>query len=216
MNALSILGNNLDNLLALPDPEAAENLNTYMAALKRVEEIFAVSYGQRLVIIRHFEERSLWRYLTDPDVGLPFPSLTAWLSSGFIGCRRTNMEAHKDALALADIPSEKLIDIPKQTLHVLKQMSTADRNDPEILESAKSLDTDEFLEKIEREKPLQHIEMRKPMKFNFGRSQAKTVEKWIETALESDIAGTREEALERACQIAQYEIEEDAMASQWG
>lgn len=205
---LSILATNLDDLLALADPEAAESLNVWMAALKRVGEIYEVSYGQRLVIIRHFEERSLWRYLTDPETDLPFPNLTAWLSSGFIGCRRVNLEAHKDGQALSDVPPEKLIDVPKSSIRVLKQLSTGVRNQPDVLEAAKRGD-EKLLEKIEAEHPLQHIEGRKPLRFNLGRSQAKTVEKWIAYALENDIAGSREEAIERACERALYDAELD-------
>jgi len=205
---LTILSANLDELLGLADPEAAESLNVWMAALRRVEEVFEVSYGQRLVIIRHFEQRSLWKYLTDPDTDLPFPNLTAWLSSGFIGCRRVNMDAHRDARALADVPPEKLIDVPKSSIKVLKQVSTEIRNLPDVLEAARRGD-DSLLEKLEAEHPQQHIEGRKPLRFNLGRSQAKTVEKWIAYAIEHDVAATREEAIERACEMALYDVELD-------
>jgi hypothetical protein len=198
---LAILSANLDDLICLPDPEAAESLNAWMGALKRVEEVYEVSYGQRLVIIRHFEERGLWRHLTDPDTDLPFPNLTAWLSSGFIGCRRVNMEAHKDAQALADIPPEKLIDVPKDNIKVLKQVSTAVRNLPDVLEAARTGD-DRLLKKLEREHPAQHIETRKPLRFNPGRTGAGIVEEMIAFALENDIAGSRDEAIVMAAETA--------------
>lgn len=199
---LAILSTNLDELLALSDPDAAESLNAWMAALKRVEEVYEVSYGQRLVIIRNFEERSLWRYLTDPDTDLPFPNLTAWLSSGFIGCRRTNMDAHKDALMLSDVPAVKLIDVPRETIKVLKKLSTDVRNDAGVLEAARRMGTEDFEEKIEKEHPNQCIERRQPMRFSPGRSWARTIEEAITYALEHDIAGTRDEALLRMAETS--------------
>lgn len=204
---LTILSASLDDLLQLADPEAAESLNQWMGALKRVEEVYEVSYGQRLVIIRHFEERSLWRHLIDPDTDLAFPNLTAWLSSGFVGCRRVNMEAHRDAQALSDLPSGKLIYVPKGSVKVLKLLSTSVRNDPEVLEAARTMKPEEFEAKVERDHPMQHIESRRAVRFSLGRSQAKTVEKWIAYALEHDVAGSREEAIERACEVAMHDAE---------
>lgn len=206
--ALSILSANLDDLLSLPDPEAAESLNTWMSALKRVEEVYEVSYGQRLVIIRHFEERNLWRYLIDPDTDLQFPNLTAWLSSGFIGCRRVNMDAHKDGHALSDVPPEKLIDMPKSSIRVLKHVSTEVRNLPDVLEAAKAGE-DALLEKLEIDHSTQHIETRKPLRFSPGRSGAKIVEQAILWAMEHDIAGSRDEALVRMAETALHEWQLD-------
>lgn len=205
---LAILSSNLDELLALADPEAAESLNAWMGALRRVEEAYTVSYGQRLVIIRNFEERGLWRHLTDPDTDRPFPNLTAWLSSGFIGCRRVNMDAHRDSHALADVPPKNLIDVPKSSIGVLKQLSTAVRGLPDVLEAAKGGD-EKLIEKIEAEYPDQHLEQRKFLRFNPGRAGAKAVEEAIAWALDHDIAGSRDEALVFAAETAlnQWKLE---------
>jgi hypothetical protein len=198
---LAILSANLDELLSLADPEAAESLNTWMGALRRVGEVYEVSYGQRLVIIRHFEERSLWRYLMDPDTDLPFPNLSAWLSSGFIGCRRVNMDAHKDGQKLLDVPPEKLIDMPKSSIRVLTGVSTAVRNLPDVLAAAKAGD-DVLIDKLDKEHPQQHIESRRPLRFSPGRSQLKVIEQAIAWALDNDIAGSRDEALVRMAETA--------------
>jgi hypothetical protein len=198
----AILSSRLDDLLALPDADAAESLNAWMGALRRVEEVCAVSYGHRLVIIRHFEERSLWQHLTDPETELVFPTLTSWLSSGFIGCRRVNMEAHRDAQRLSDVPASHLLSVPKDNLKVLTQLSTAVRNQADVLEAARTMDRDAFEQKVEFEHPMQHLERRTPMKFSPGRSWAKTIEEAITWALEHDIAGTRDEALLKMAEVA--------------
>ena len=196
---LRIISLTLPDLIALPDPEAAVALNQRIALLDMVEEAAKVSYSQRMIIIREFEMRKLWQYLTDPLVGQTFSCLTAWLSSGFIGCRRTNMEAHRDAKDLADMDPGKLIDVPKGTIKVLRLVSTEVRNRPDVVAAARALPTDQFEEKIEAEHPSQHIEVRKPQRFNFGRSQWKDVGEWITLAIERGIAGTREEAVQWAC-----------------
>lgn len=208
---MAILSRRLDDLLTLPDADAAEHLNAWMGALRRVEEVATVSYSHRVVIIRHFEERELWSRLIDPETELPFPNLTAWLSSGFLGCRRTNMEAHRDALSLHEIPASKLLGIEKENVKVLLQLSTQVRNQPDVLEAARTMDRDAFEEKVEVEHPQQHIERRTPMKFSPGRSWAKTIEEAIAWALEHDIAATRDEALLKMAETAlnDWQVDEE-------
>lgn len=210
--AFDIVLTRLSDLIALPDERAAVALDTRLAAFEKIEEIYERSYGERLIIVRQFETRQLWQHLADPDTGLPFPNLTAWLScSRFLGCRRVNFEAKRDAGMLADVPPEKLIDVPKSNIKLLTQLSTQVRNDPTVLDAAKTLPREALEEKLEREHPHQHIESRRPLRFTLGRSQAKTVEEAITWALEHDIAGTREEALVRMAEQAlnEWKLEQE-------
>jgi hypothetical protein len=194
---------NLADLIRLPDERAAVLLDQRLAAFEKIDEIYERSYGERLNIVRQFETRKLWQYLGDPDTGLPFPNLTAWLScSRFLGCRRVNFEAKRDGAMLADVEPQKLIDVPKGNIKVLTQLSTAVRNDPAVLEAARTMPQAKFEEKVEREHPTQHIVARKPMVFRLGRSDSRAVEDAIEWALEHDIAGSREEALVRMAEAA--------------
>lgn len=209
---MDIVSTNLSDLIALPDPEAADALNTRMAALDQIHKIHERSYGERGIIAREFEVRRLWAHLIDPDTGQAFPHLTAWLScSDFLGGRRVNFEAKGDIEKLSDVPQSKLIDVPKSNIKLLLQLSTAVRNDPEVLEAAKNLDQDGFLQKLDQEHPNQHIEQRKPLRFNPGRSGARLVEETIAWALEHDIAGTRDEAIVRAAETAlnEWKLEQE-------
>jgi hypothetical protein len=211
MNALAILSSNLSDLISLDDPEAAEALNNRIIAWNKIDELQKQGYVDRGLIALCVERRQLWKYMVDPDVGVPFSSFTAWMAcSEFMGCRRTNFEAYGDMKKLADVPPEKLIGIEKYNIKALLLTSTAVRNDPAILEAAIELSQDEFLSKMEREHPLQHLEARKPLRFNLGRSQAKDVQRWIDYALDHDIAGTREEAIVMACSQALYDAELDS------
>ena len=198
---LRLISLTLPDLISLPDPESAVALNGRMALLDMVEAAAKVSYSHRLVIIREFEVRRLWQYLIDPMVGEPFPNLTAWLASGFLGCRRVNMEAHRDAQMLPEMKPQQLLDVPKSSIKVLTGVSTDVRNRPDVLEEAKKGD-DALLEKLETEHPGQHIEQRKPMHLMLGRSERKAVDAWTSYAIEHDIAGTVKEAIVRACEMA--------------
>lgn len=208
MNALAILNTNLSDLLTLPDVEAAETLNRRICILDEVARVYERSFGERAIIIRCFEERKLWRYLIDPNTNQPFPHLTAWLScNSFLGCRRTNFEAMRTSHMLSDVPSDKLIDIPKSNLHMLASLSTEVRNDPEVLEAAKRLARDKFEEKLQKDHPNQHIESRKPLRFSPGRTGARIVEDGIAMAISMGYASTRDEALVRAFETAVHEWE---------
>lgn len=194
---------NLSDIICLPDVEAADALNKRMGILDEIHRLHERSFVERGIIIREFERRHLWSHLIDPDTDQPFPNLTAWLScENFLGCRRTNFEAKRTLAMLEDVPPSKLIDIPKGNLHTLTQLSTSVRNQPDVLEAARTMPREAFEEKVEKEHPTQHIEARRSLRFSPGRSGAKVVEEWITYALEHDLAGTRDEALVRACEMA--------------
>lgn len=200
---MEIVSTNLSDLIALPDPEAAGALNTRMAALDQIHRIHERSYAERGIIAREFERRSLWAHLEDPETGTTFANFTAWMScSDFLGCRRTNFEAKADMKELSDVPADKLIDVTKDNIKVLKLLSTSVRNQPDVLEAAKTMPQDKFLAKVEREHPSQHLEVRRVLRFKPGRSGAKVIEEMIAWALEHDIAGSRDEALIRAAETA--------------
>ena len=208
--AFEIVSVNLSDLLALPDSEAAERLNERMWAWDFVARVYQRSYSERVIIIREFERRHLWRSLIDPDSGMPFTSLTAWLScSDFLGCRRVNFDAHRDVKFVQDVPAEKLIDVPKGNIRILGQLSPAVRTDQKVLEAAKSLPKKQFLDKLEKDHPNQHFEGTVDFRFSPGRAGAKSVEEAITWAIEHDIAGSRDEALVRMAETALHEWELD-------
>ncbi len=211
MTAFEIIGKNLSDLIALPDPQAAVALNLRMEALDHLHHIHERSFAERGIIAREVERRALWKHLISPETGEPFPHFTAWISSGAIGCRRTTFEALRDMEMLEDVPSGKLIDIPKGNLKVLTQVSTAVRNHPEILDAAKTLSQDQLLAKLESEHPLQHIETRRSMRFRPTAIGSRAIEAMIEYAIEKGIAGSRDEAIVRAAEtaLAEWHMEEE-------
>lgn len=209
MNDLSILGSSLASIIALPDIDAAGLLHERMKLFARVEQIHEWSFYERGVIALQFETRQLWKYLIDPATDQPFTSLTAWISSGQIGARRTTFEAKRVLTLLADVPREKLAGVPKGNLWEMTKLSTAVRNSPVTLEAARRLPREEFVAATAREFPGQHIEPREEMRFNPERGGAKIIEEWLEYAIDHDLAGSRDEALVQACEAALREARQD-------
>lgn len=201
--AIEVLSVNLSDVLALPDKEASIALNDRMLVHAQVERIYAKSFAEVGIIAREVERRQLYQHLINPSTGEPFAYFSDWANSvKLISSRRTIFASKRVLSMLEDVPAEKLIDVPKANLHTLTQLSTAVRNDPEILEAARTLPREKFEEKLEREQPHQHIEVHSPMKFHFGRSQRKAIEAWVEYAMSHNLAGTREEAVAWACEEA--------------
>lgn len=206
-----IVSMSLGNLMALPDPEAAEALNEFMAAMDWVDAAQKMSYGRRMAIIREFEVRSLWRHLIDPRVGVPFANITAWLCSGFLGCERTNKEIHSDLKKLADIPAEKLLLMPKDNIQTLMGLSTSVQREPAIIDAALRLKPAEFDEKIEKEYPGQHKERTDKLYLKLGRSQRKILDAWVEFAVQHDLADNLADAVVKACHMALIDHELDEL-----
>jgi aryl-alcohol dehydrogenase-like predicted oxidoreductase len=83
-----------------------------------------------------------------------------------------------------------------------------------VLEAARTMPREAFEEKVEKEHPHQHLQVHRALSFRPDRSGAKVIEAAIAWALEHDIAGTREEALVRACETALNQWELDFELSQ--
>lgn len=204
VNALVVLDEPLDELLRLPDTVAAARLNARLIVWEVVDRAQKRSYSEKVVIIGAFVARGLWRYLVDPDTGVHFSSLNAWLScSDFtLSSRAVNFTAYRHAKALADVPREELAGVGKANIEVLTKLSTKLRNDPGVLEAARTMTQQQFLLKLEREAPEQHLEVKVDLKFSPVRSEAMVVEETIRWAIDHDIAGSRDEALVRMAQTA--------------
>lgn len=199
---LQLASTSLDVLIALPDEEAAASLEQRMLLLDQVDQIHERSYFERGEIAVQFEKRELWRHLLNPNSHEPFISFSAWMACSHLGGRRVNFESKKDVEALKDIPADKLRGVTKGNIKVLKQLSTAVRNDEAILVAAKTLPEKDFLAKLQAEHPNQHVEIRKALRFFPVASEAVKVEEAVAWAIEREIAGNRDDAIVRIAEVA--------------
>lgn len=191
----ALLNKTLDELIALPDEDAAPALQGRMSAWDQVDILHERSYSERGMIALEFEKRKLWQYVINPASGNPFTSFSAWATHGPLGGRRVTFEAKKDIKALEDVPAGELREIPKCNIQTLKGLSTKVRNEPAVLDAAKKLSEDEFLEKLDKEYPDQHTGgKRQWLRFRLKRHEREEIEEALKLAME-DGATSKSEAL---------------------
>jgi hypothetical protein len=202
--ALANLETNLADVLALPDREAAAAIDLRSRAIDAVHKLSLRSFGERGIMAREVERRHLWRYMLDPTTGESFRNFTAWMETREEACRRAMFDAYTDLKLLEDVADQfKLIDVPKGNIKALTLLSSEARNNPDILDAARTLKRrTAFEEHIERVCPEQHVEPRRLMRFNPTRSERRDIEAWIEWAIEHGDAASATEAVARACEAA--------------
>lgn len=123
-----ILGDGIKELAlgisGMSDEEAAQTLDTRMRAL---EEQWRRSFIERGLVLLEFEERKLWRLVTDQDTGQPYPSLDKWIKKAAPASFSDCYQALKAVKELRDLPIEELILTPRCNIEQLKLMSPKDR-----------------------------------------------------------------------------------------
>lgn len=181
----------LVNLRSATDQYAAQILDAKMRVL---EQQWRRSFVEKGLIAVEMKQRQLWKHVLDPQ-GQPFKSMEAWICNAAPQSRSDCFAAMRAVEELRDIPREQLAEIPRVNIATLRQLSTAVRSDPAVLEAARNLSEHEFTAKIEAEFPSQHVEARKPIKLRPTTSQSLVVERAIQRAIELG-AHDREEGLE--------------------
>lgn len=191
----AILAPDWNTVRDLPIPEAADAVRGILGSLDTAEkQVFAIR-GMALIVI---EERKLWEGQA--------PSMGQWIkmiAPNSWGECYAAMRTVKELLP--DIPLDDMQEMKRCTLEEVKRLSSAVRRDSQVIESAKTLPLNEFLEKVEKDHPHQHVESRRPLRFSPGRSGVKLVEEAIAWALDHDIAGTRDEAIVKMAETAIHE-----------
>lgn len=193
----SLTPDKLLTVLKMNDAEAEQILFDRMRYLDRSQRL---THAERGLILRNVEKFMLYEKRTDPETGTPC-SFNRWLKLASPWAYSSCRQALSDVKALTDIPDADLIEVPPSNFHVLKQLSTQVRNEPEVLEAAKTQQAEEFVETIRKEFPLQHIESRKALRFNPEESAVTIIEEALRQA-EIRGANNRNEGLELIAQTA--------------
>ena len=195
MTDFDIDGRPLSEVLGLSDEDAEHALFSYM---KNFEDQFTFSYARIGLICREVEAYLLWEKRIDPETGQPCTSFTRWVR---VCCPRsypTVYAAMRDVEALKDIPDQHLSQIPASNFPIVKQLSTAVRSDPEVLEAAKTQNTEGLVEHVRANHPEQHIERTKILRVPLDESAMDKVEELFKQA-QLRGAKNRSEALEMIC-----------------
>lgn len=187
----SITPHRMVEILNLPDDQAEAVLFDRLRHLDRQDKL---SYAERGLICRQVQNYMLHKKRDDPETGNPC-TFTRWVRLSSPWSYATVHKAMRDVEALKDVPAEDVAEIPPSNFPVMLQLSTEVRNDPQVLEAAKTQHTEELVEHIRTHHPSQHIEHRKLLRFKPEESAAQKIEEALEEA-ERRGARNREEALE--------------------
>lgn len=183
----------LISLRSMPDEIAAVALD---GRLRTLEAQWKRTFVERGLILLEMEQRMLWKYLPDPQTGQPYNSLERWIITAAPQSRSDAYAALRAVKELRDIPRERLEAIPRCNVAILQALSTAVRNDPNILDAARHLPEKEFIHEIQRCWPEQHVEQRRAIHMHPVASASPIIEKGFKLVMEHEGLTTREQVLE--------------------
>jgi hypothetical protein len=163
------------------------------AELSQMDRSEKVSYARKGQICLEIMKSLKHRERIDPETGEAC-SLASWIRLAAPWSYTTCFAAMRDCETLSDLPAEELASIPQSNIAVLKQLSTAVRTQPAVIQAAQTKRSDDFIEQIKKDFPLQHLETRTTLRFVADQTQEYEIEKAISKALERG-AMSRTEAL---------------------
>ena len=144
-----------DAIRAMTSEDAAKPvvdiLRTVEAADERIESLTRQVYALRGAAMKIAEEKKIYQFFEDEEVGKPFRSLDRWNKVTFPKSWRYNQEALATVNKLPDVPMEKLVDTPRCNILTLTQVSSSVRSLPDVLEAAQTLSEDAFAAKLTTE-----------------------------------------------------------------
>lgn len=180
-------------LRGLPDLEAAV---AFDGCLRGLERQYRRSFVQRGLILLEVEERGLWRLLDDNETGLPYSSFEKWVVGAASHSRSDCFAALRAVKELRDVPVDQLIEMPRCNVSVMQCLSPAVRRHPEVVKAAQVLPAKEFVQRIGKDFPDQHIEERRTIHLAPVESAKAIIDEAIEMAMTLEEVKTREQALE--------------------
>lgn len=128
------------------------------------------------------EKKELWRSRIDPSDGFPCRSFGRWAHLSPYPYA-TLYAAKADVQALSDVPADDLAQIPQSNFRTLKQLSTAVRRDPQVLQAAKGK-SEGFIAHVKEHFPDQHVERDSMFKVPLSETQMADVEEALVKAMQ--------------------------------
>jgi hypothetical protein len=146
--------------LKLMSPEsAAPALSHILVAWDRIEEQAFAVRGEAMLLI---EERNLFRFIVDNEVGDYYQSFDKWLKDTLPrswGYCRDALRARK---ACRSIPFTDFAQMKRCNIEQLARTSEQVRPLPDVVQAAKSLPEKALVEKLNKEHS-QHLEVKQPV-----------------------------------------------------
>lgn len=178
-------------LRSMVQETAAKHLTAFLRDWDRIEKQVYALRGMAMLLV---EERQLYRWVVDDEVGDYFQSFDRWLKQtcpeSWSYCRQA-LNAVKELKA---VPFEDLLQIKRCNLEQLKKVSSNVRILPEVVAAAKLMPEKAFVEKLNTSFN-QCLEVKQPIAMA-SPSVSMIIDQAIEIATALEGCKTREEALE--------------------
>ena len=138
---------------------AAKHLGRILIQLDSVEkQVFALR-GMAMLIV---EERELYRWVIDEEVGDYYQSFDRWLKQTCPNSWSYCRDALRAVKELRDVPFTDLLEIKRCNLEQLKKVSSNVRILPEVVKAAKQLPEKDFVAEL-NQRHAQHLEVKSPV-----------------------------------------------------
>ncbi len=141
------------------DEQAAVALASILRSLDRIEEQAFAVRGEAMLLI---EERNLYRWIVDEEVGDYYVSFDKWLKDTLPrswGYCRDALRVRKEC---RQIPYGEFVQIRRCNLEQLKKVSSSVRILPEVVEAAKQMPEKAFVAKLNQSYN-QALEVKQPI-----------------------------------------------------
>jgi hypothetical protein len=165
------------------EPEQASRpvvdiLRTMEAADEHIESLTRQTFALRGAAMKIAQDMQIFKFFIDEEVGRPFRSLDRWNKVMFPKSFRYNQEALATITKLPDVPIEQLVSMPRCNMLTLTHASTGVRALPEVIEAAKTLSEDEFIEKLAKDHG-QAMEKLQTLKLTYPAGDMEQVKKYL-------------------------------------
>ena len=175
------------DILTLPDKEAEALIYGYV---RHFDDVVSMSYARVGILCRLVQTYELHEQRIDPNTNEPC-SFHRWLQIAAPRSHSTCYAALRDVEALKDMPEEQVVQIPTSNFPVVRQLSTAVRNDPKVIEAIKTKGQSDLVEHIRKTHPEQMIEHTISKRFRLEESAAQKIDEALKLA---QLHGARNEA----------------------
>lgn len=141
-------------------PESA--MTSLTSILTNLDPLEKQVFAMRGIAMLLVEERELYRWVIDEEVGDYFQSFDRWMKVTLPNSWGYCRDALRAVKELKDLPFEDLLQIKRCNLEQLKRVSSGVRLLPEVVKAAKTMPEKAFVEKLNSEHS-QHLEIKQPV-----------------------------------------------------
>ena len=138
---------------------ASRKISGILISLDKTEKQVFAMRGMCALLI---EERQLYRFVVDEEVGDYYQSFDRWLKHTCPESWSYVRDALRAVKELKDVPFTDLLEMKRANIQQLKQVSSNVRALPEVIAAAKKLPEKELVAKLNAEHE-QHLEVHKPV-----------------------------------------------------